>query len=408
MKWKTIKIGDCCTKIGSGSTPKGGSSVYKEDGVSFIRSQNVHNLEFDYDGLAHIDEKTAKKLNNVSIEENDVLLNITGDSVARTCVVPRNILPARVNQHVSIIRTKRQVINPLYLNFYLASPSMQSYMLGLAFGKGSSRNALTKQIIENFEISCPPIKIQESIASILSHYDDLIEINKRRIALLEESARELYKEWFVRMRFPGWEDIKIEKGVPYDWDYKELKQFGKIVTGKTPSTDNQDNFGGDIPFIKTPDMHDCIFLLDTQETLSEKGANSQKKCLLPPLSVCISCIGTVGVVGITTTYSQTNQQINSIIPSNKCYSYYLYFACESLKSTIEMYGANGATMTNLNKSKFGKLKLLCPKDDSLFIRFDQKVSPLMSVILNLQKQNKKLSLQRDRLLPRLMSGQLEV
>ena len=131
MKWKTIKIGDCCTKIGSGSTPKGGSSVYKEDGVSFIRSQNVHNLEFDYDGLAHIDEKTAKKLNNVSIEENDVLLNITGDSVARTCVVPRNILPARVNQHVSIIRTKRQVINPLYLNFYLASPSMQSYMLGL-------------------------------------------------------------------------------------------------------------------------------------------------------------------------------------------------------------------------------------------------------------------------------------
>lgn len=278
----------------------------------------------------------------------------------------------------------------------------------MAGAKGTKMPRGNKKSILDFELPEYNLAKQERIATILSHYDDLIEINKRRIALLEELARELYKEWFVRMRFPGWEDIKIEKGVPYDWDYKELKQFGKIVTGKTPSTDNQDNFGGDIPFIKTPDMHDCIFLLDTQETLSEKGANSQKKCLLPPLSVCISCIGTVGVVGITTTYSQTNQQINSIIPSNKCYSYYLYFACESLKSTIEMYGANGATMTNLNKSKFGKLKLLCPKDDSLFIRFDQKVSPLMSVILNLQKQNKKLSLQRDRLLPRLMSGQLEV
>ena len=276
------------------------------------------------------------------------------------------------------------------------------------FNSDAAVPGLKRKVAENLKIQLPDLYNQNKVAFILSRYDDLIEINKRRIALLEESARELYKEWFVRMRFPGWEDIKIEKGVPYDWDYKELKQFGKIVTGKTPSTDNQDNFGGDIPFIKTPDMHDCIFLLDTQETLSEKGANSQKKCLLPPLSVCISCIGTVGVVGITTTYSQTNQQINSIIPSNKCYSYYLYFACESLKSTIEMYGANGATMTNLNKSKFGKLKLLCQKDDSLFIRFDQKVSPLMSVILNLQKQNKKLSLQRDRLLPRLMSGQLEV
>jgi type I restriction enzyme S subunit len=293
--------------------------------------------------------------------------------------------------------------NPSFVYYYLKTMHLELY------NSGAGVPTLNQNHLHHIKVVVPEAAAdQKRIAFILSHYDDLIEINKRRIALLEESARELYKEWFVRMRFPGWEDIKIEKGVPYDWDYKELKQFGKIVTGKTPSTDNQDNFGGDIPFIKTPDMHDCIFLLDTQETLSEKGANSQKKCLLPPLSVCISCIGTVGVVGITTTYSQTNQQINSIIPSNKCYSYYLYFACESLKSTIEMYGANGATMTNLNKSKFGKLKLLCPKDDSLFIRFDQKVSPLMSVILNLQKQNKKLSLQRDRLLPRLMSGQLEV
>ena len=104
MKWETVLLGKHCSKIGSGATPKGGASVYIENGTAFIRSQNVYNLFFAYDGLVFIDDDASRKLNNVTIQKDDILLNITGDSVARTCIVPNEILPARVNQHVAIIR----------------------------------------------------------------------------------------------------------------------------------------------------------------------------------------------------------------------------------------------------------------------------------------------------------------
>lgn len=161
MKWDKVKLGDCCTKIGSGSTPKGGSTVYIDEGVALIRSQNVYNLSFDYSGLVFINSEAAEKLNGVKIEPNDILLNITGDSVARTCLVPIEVIPARVNQHVSIIRPRKNVLDATFLSYYLASPFMQSFMLGLAVGKGTSRNAMTKDMISNFEIPCPAMAIQK-------------------------------------------------------------------------------------------------------------------------------------------------------------------------------------------------------------------------------------------------------
>ncbi len=406
MKWKTIKIGDCCTKIGSGSTPKGGSSVYKEDGVSFIRSQNVHNLEFDYDGLAHIDEKTAKKLNNVSIEENDVLLNITGDSVARTCVVPRNILPARVNQHVSIIRTKRQVINPHYLNFYLASPSMQSYMLGLAFGKGSSRNALTKQIIENFEISCPPIKIQESIASILSHYDDLIEINKRRIALLEESARELYKEWFVRMRFPGWKNID-EKDLPANWKVLRIDDIYETGSGGTPKTGNKIYYNGNINWLRTGELDDS-FIFETEIKISEDGLENSSAKMYHRHDVVIAMYGaTIGKLGILTGNTSVNQACCVLTPKNSFYDYaFIYLSLIEYRHEL-IHQRMGAAQQNISQETIRKFKLKFPPLE-IMAAFNQKAHPIFDAIEVILRENQILSLQRDRLLPRLMSGQLEV
>ena len=114
MSWDIVKLGDVCSKIGSGATPKGGSTVYVEKGTTFIRSQNVYNLAFAYDGLVYINDDAANKLKGVTLEENDILLNITGDSVARTCIVPSNILPARVNQHVVIVRPREDALNPVF------------------------------------------------------------------------------------------------------------------------------------------------------------------------------------------------------------------------------------------------------------------------------------------------------
>lgn len=195
------KLGDVSEKIGSGSTPKGGQSVYIEEGVSLIRSQNVYNMEFSYDGLAHIDDNAANKLKNVALKEEDILLNITGDSVARCCMVPKGVLPARVNQHVSIVRVDKSLINPKYLMYYLVSPFMQKYLIMLAQGKGASRSALTKGMISKLDIPKIDLDSQTNISSSLEIYDFLIENNNKRIKILEQMAEELYKEWFIRFRY---------------------------------------------------------------------------------------------------------------------------------------------------------------------------------------------------------------
>lgn len=153
--WTNIKLDDVCTKIGSGATPKGGSSVYLDTGnIALIRSQNVYNDGFKINGLVYISQEHADQLSNVEVQHGDVLLNITGDSVARCCRVNPQVLPARVNQHVAIIRTDPSQLNAQYLRYYLIAPQTQELMLSWA-GSGGTRNALTKGMIEAFEIIAP-------------------------------------------------------------------------------------------------------------------------------------------------------------------------------------------------------------------------------------------------------------
>lgn len=197
-EWTTFRLGDVCSKIGSGATPRGGKEVYLERGpYSLIRSQNVYNDGFHRDGLAYIGEKNAAELENVEVEKDDVLLNITGDSVARACQVDPEILPARVNQHVAIIRPNREKLDPRFLRYYLVSPEMHAKLLSWA-GAGATRDALTKGMIESFEVPAPrDINEQRTIAHILGTLDDKIELNRRMNETLEAMARALFKSWFV-------------------------------------------------------------------------------------------------------------------------------------------------------------------------------------------------------------------
>lgn len=169
-----VKLNDICIKIGSGATPRGGKEAYCETGVSLIRSQNVLDYVFSSDGLAHINESQADKLKNVIVEENDVLLNITGDSVARACMVDKKYLPARVNQHVCIIRAKQKLALPSYLLYYLQMN--KDYLLQMASG-GATRNALTKEMISNMELQLPPIDKQKKIVALLDDIQEKIKVN---------------------------------------------------------------------------------------------------------------------------------------------------------------------------------------------------------------------------------------
>ncbi|EWS96494.1 restriction endonuclease subunit S [Pseudoalteromonas sp. SCSIO 43095] len=195
--WPLVSLGDYCVKIGSGATPRGGSSVYKEYGeICLIRSQNIYNDGFKPQGLVYIDEDAAKKLKNVVIEKNDILLNITGDSVARVCLAVESYLPARVNQHVAIIRPNPKEFDARYLRYVISSSFMQKVLLNLA-SAGATRNALTKTMIETLEVSKPPLIIQKNIADCLESLDDKIFLNNQTNQTLEQMAQALFKSWFV-------------------------------------------------------------------------------------------------------------------------------------------------------------------------------------------------------------------
>ena len=186
MLWNTDVLKDICTKIGSGSTPRGGKESYIDEGISLIRSMNVHNAYFEYKDLAHITLDQAEKLNNVVVEHDDLLFNITGASVARCCVVPSDVLPARVNQHVCILRC-REKINPIFLQGLLVNENYQGKLLQIA-KSGATREAINKQQLESLEIMIPPLELQNQFASFVQEIDK----SRSRIQKSLEASQELF------------------------------------------------------------------------------------------------------------------------------------------------------------------------------------------------------------------------
>jgi len=310
-----------------------------------------------------------------------------------------------VNQRVGIVRVDKALANAEYVYQYMGRKSIESIYYSLAMGAGQPN--LSPADIGNLTIYYPPPPTQQKIAKILSNYDDLIENNLKRIKLLEESARLTYEEWFLRFRIDGKKlDIDPESGLPFGWECKLMKDFGEVVTGKTPSTNNESYYGGDIPFVKTPSMHGNTYTLETADYLTSLGANSQQNKFLSKNSLMVSCIGTAGVYSLVASNCQTNQQINSIKFYKDEYIFYIYGFAGHLTNVLDAIGSNGATMTNVNKTKFENIKVPMPSVD-LLERFHNTFNPNFESILNIMKQNQLLKEARDTLLPRLMTGMID-
>lgn len=165
--WDTEICRNLMSKIGSGATPKGGKESYCDEGISLIRSMNVYNNRFEYKDLAHITDEQAEQLNNVTIEKKDILLNITGASVARCCIVPDDLLPARVNQHVSILRCKERVLPDFVCNMF-TEHNYQGLLWNVATAGGATREAITKQQIEELILIIPPIDLQKQFVAFVA------------------------------------------------------------------------------------------------------------------------------------------------------------------------------------------------------------------------------------------------
>lgn len=282
-----------------------------------------------------------------------------------------------------------------YLYYLLSSLQLNKRHIG------TSQPLLTQGILNDIEVEVPEKKIQEKIAAVLSSLDDKITVNEEINKNLEQQAQTIFKSWFVDFDpFGG--------NRPIDWITGIVDDLGaEIICGKTPSTKKKEYYGGNTPFITIPDMHGCVYNVSTERYLSAAGVASQPKKTLPHNTVCVSCIGTAGLVTLVSEKSQSNQQINSIVPKEGISAYYIYLLMQTLSETINKLGQSGSTIVNLNKTQFGKIPVTIPSKQVL-CNFDALCKPLFEMILSNQKENIKLANLRDTLLPKLMSGELDV
>jgi type I restriction enzyme S subunit len=299
------------------------------------------------------------------------------------------------------------------------------------FNAGSGVPTLNRNHIHPLPIIAPSDpKEQRAIAHILGTLDDKIELNRRMADTLEQMARALFNAWFVdfepvRAKTEGrWRRgqslpahlydlfpdrlVDSELGeIPEGWRVICVADVGKVICGKTPPTRVTEYYGDDVPFITIPDMHGRIFATTTQKKLSHAGAASQKSKMLPAGAICVSCIATPGLVVITSQESQTNQQINTVIPREANETYFWFWVFRDLGNQIKAGGSGGSVVTNLSTGRFSQLRVLAPP--SCLRRFYYLlVKPLFERILTNDKESRTLAALRDALLPKLISGELRV
>lgn len=402
-----VKLKAITTKIGSGATPRGGKESYIDNGITLIRSMNVYDFIFEFDGLAHISAEQAQELSNVAVQKRDILLNITGASVARCCMVPDEILPAHVNQHVAIIRVDSTLADPYYVLYVLNSPHYKHHLLTLAQG-GATREALTKTTIENFEIPYPPLPVQHRIGEILSAYDDLIENNTQRIKALEQAAHDLYREWFVEFRYPGHESVPLvdsgtEYGmIPQGW---EVSRLGDVA---------QDKRNGIQPSELDPNMPYVGLEHIPRKTiaLSEWGrasdVNSTKlifevgDILFAKIRPYLHKVAVAPVNGVS-----SSDAIIIVPKSPKFYA--LVLMCVSDEHFIEYATttSQGTQMPRANWNVLAEYPVVIPLQEHLQ-EFNEFIKDIVNDIqINVFRSNI-LREARDILLPRLISGELDV
>ena len=405
-EWKIYKLGEITSKIGSGATPKGGKDSYLGGNIALIRSQNVLDFSFSKSGLAYINEMQAEKLNNVEVYEKDVLLNITGDSVARVCIVPNNVLPARVNQHVAIIRGNEKV-DYRYLLYYLQYIKPQ--LLSLSQG-GATRNALTKKMIEELEIKMPSKGTQKEIVSILYTLDTKIALNRRINDNLEQQAQALFKSWFVDFEpFKDGKFVDSEMGmIPEGWKVGKLEDIADVVGGGTPSKANALYFDKQcIPWITPKDLSikKTKFISKGEIDITEEGYKNSSAKKIPLGSVLFSSRAPIGYISIAENELTTNQGFKSVVPV-KAGTSFLYLYLKANTKAIEAQ-ATGSTFKEASGSLMKSLCVIIPPD-TVFDSFERNAFPFFSAQANVEREIVNLSKARDTLLPRLMSGELKI
>ena len=371
--WTTIE--DVCSKIGSGSTPKG--SNYSKEGIPFFRSQNVQNFGIVLSDIKYISEEVHQSMKGTEVIANDLLLNITGGSLGRCAVVPINFKIGNVSQHVCILRTV--LVKPEYLHCFILS----SFFAKSMKITGSGREGLPKYNLEKMLFPLPPIHEQERIIievkQLLNYIDKLDTCRGNLIELVshakskvldlaihgklvpqnssDEPASELLKRINPKAEITC--DNPQYGNLPKGWCICRLKDMAKVITGSTPSKSNKEYYGGNFPFYKPADLDLGRHVNKASEYLTQAGKNVSR--LVPSGTTAVCCIGSIGKVGFLEYEGTTNQQINCVIPSECLDNVYLYYSCSSQWFYSSLIAESSAvTISIVNKSKMENVVMPLP------------------------------------------------
>lgn len=360
-------------------------STAKDEGAGYplIRTPNIGKGRFILDGVHLVSEDVYNKRNHRAVPMDDDII-IAREAPAGNVAIIKNGAKYCLGQRTVLIRPNKKSVNPDFLTYYLLAPEQQHKLLSSATGATVAH--VNMPVIRGLEVSLPPLETQNRIASILLAYDDLIENNQKQIKLLEEAAQRLYKEWFVDLRFPGHEDVKIVDGVPEGWKKDRLYEVAPIVTGKKDA-----NFGNK--------NGSYLFFTCAQEPI--KAPSYSFDCS----AVILAGNGDFNVKLYRGKF-EAYQRTYVLSPYFSEHLYMLYYAVKDNMQEL-FQGASGSTIRFLKKGMLEEILVLVP-DEEILIKFNNNCEAFQDKIETIKSENLMLQEARDRLLPKLMSGEIEV
>lgn len=413
--WQQLKLRDVAQKdkYGLVDGPFGSNlpaSVYTTTGVPVVRGVNLSlgQERFRDHNYVFVSDYTANRLKRSLCKPHDIIFTKKG-TLGQTGIIPKDTGYSQFllssNQMKLSVDIKKA--DALYVYYFVSSPHSRQRILIDAMTTGVPKTNLT--YLRNFPILLPTIQVQKDIAAILSAYDDLIENNKRRVVLLEKMAEEIYREWFVRIRFPGHGRVAFNKGVPDGWEKVKLEKAFKFTGGGTPSKKNGRYWDdGNVNWFTPSDITSSrgIFLNRSGERCTDEGFSNSSARLFPAYSIMMTSRATIGAIGINTTPACTNQGFITCIPNERYPLEFLYHWLILSKPHFKLL-AGGATFAELTKTTFKRIEILTPPK-GLVSFFADKVAPLLKAIEKLLQTNVNLENTRDMLLSRLIAGKLSV
>ena len=380
----------------------------QDEGYPSIRTPNIGRGRLILDGVNRVSEDTYRQWTQRAVPQPGDLILAREAPVGNVAIIPRN-LKVCLGQRTVLIRPDKSKVDGNYLVYLLLGDEVQGKIHSLTAGATVAH--LNMREIREMELpQLPPLPTQRKIAAILSAYDDLIENNTRRIKILEEMAQAIYREWFVHFRFPGHEGVRMVESelglIPEGWEVVSFTDIADVLSGGTPKTTIKEYWGGSIPFFTPKDASDSFYVTETEKNITDLGLTRCNSKLYPKDTVFITARGTVGKVVLSSNEMAMNQSCYALKGKSMITQHFLFLATRQQVDYLKK-NTGGATFDTIIIDTFRLMQIVRP-DPNVISEFSMIIKPFMDSILNLLTQNITLRRTRDLLLPKLISGELDV